>query len=97
MPQKICDFVAKIRLWVQTALTRLCMTLWNRKRMEQFSFLMISSRMPLPIRRPYIGLHGFDYDTLYPNALNIVPSISIIEQWKADYENMRLHMLYGAA
>ena len=46
-------------------------------------------------RRTFIGLRGFDYDTLYPDALNIVPPISIIEQWKADYENMRLHMIYG--
>ncbi len=46
-------------------------------------------------RRTFIGLRGFDYDTLYPNALNIVPPASIINQWKADYENMRLHMIYG--
>lgn len=46
-------------------------------------------------RRIFIGLRGFDYDTLYPDTLNIVPPASIIEQWKADYENMRLHMIYG--
>lgn len=46
-------------------------------------------------RRTFISLRGFDYDTLYPNALNIVPPVSIIDQWKADYENMRLHMIYG--
>lgn len=46
-------------------------------------------------RRTFIGLRGFDYDTLYPTALNIIPPASIIEQWKADYENMRLHMIYG--
>lgn len=46
-------------------------------------------------RRTFIGLRGFDYDTLYPNALNIVPPASIIKQWEADYENMRLHMIYG--
>lgn len=46
-------------------------------------------------RRTFIGLHGFDYDTLYPQTLNIVPPASVIEQWKADYENMRLHMIYG--
>lgn len=46
-------------------------------------------------RRTFIGLRGFDYDTLYPNALNIVPPASIIEQWKADYEEMCLHMIYG--
>ena len=46
-------------------------------------------------RRTFIGLRGFDYNTLYPDTLNIVPPASIIEQWKADYENMRLHMIYG--
>ena len=46
-------------------------------------------------RRTFIGLRGFDYDTLYPATLNIVPPASVVEQWKADYENMRLHMIYG--
>jgi hypothetical protein len=46
-------------------------------------------------RRRFIGLRGFDYDSLYPNTLNFIPPMSIIEQWKADYENMRLHMIYG--
>ncbi len=46
-------------------------------------------------RRTFIGLRGFDYDTLYPATLNIVPPASVIEQWNADYENMRLHMIYG--
>lgn len=26
---------------------------------------------------------------------NIIPPASVIEQWKADYENMRLYMIYG--
>ena len=46
-------------------------------------------------RRTFIGLRGFDYDTLYPATLNIVPPVSIAEQGKADYENMRMHMIYG--
>lgn len=46
-------------------------------------------------RRTFIGLRGFDYDTLYPATLNIVPPVSIAEQWKANYENMRMHMIYG--
>lgn len=46
-------------------------------------------------RRTFIGLRGFDYDTLYPDSLNIVPPETIIEQWKADYDHMRLHMIYG--
>lgn len=46
-------------------------------------------------RRTFVGLHGFDYDTLYPATLNIIPPYSIIDQWEADYENMCLHMIYG--
>ncbi len=46
-------------------------------------------------RRTFIGLRGFDYDTLYPPMLNIIPPAEVIEQWRTDYENMRLHMIYG--
>lgn len=46
-------------------------------------------------RRTFIGLRGFDYDSLYPNTLNFIPPTSIIEQWKVDYENMLIHMIYG--
>ncbi len=46
-------------------------------------------------RRTFIGLRGFDYDTLYPAILNIIPPAEIIEQWKEDYENMRIYMIYG--
>lgn len=46
-------------------------------------------------RRTFIGLRGFDYDTLYPATLNIIPLAEIIEQWKEDYENMRMYMIYG--
>ncbi len=46
-------------------------------------------------RRTFIGLRGFDYYTLYPPTLNIIPPAEVIEQWRADYENMRMHMIYG--
>ena len=46
-------------------------------------------------RRTFIGLRGFDYDTLYPATLNLIPPIDIIDEWRTDYENMRLHMIYG--
>lgn len=52
-------------------------------------------RQVIEHRRVYIGLRGFDYDMLYPNTLNIVPPAYVMSQWKADYENMRLHMIYG--
>ena len=46
-------------------------------------------------RRTFIGLRGFDYGSLNPETLNIIPPNDIIEQWKMDYENMRLYMIYG--
>lgn len=52
-------------------------------------------RQVIEHRRTSIGLRGFGYDTLYPVTLNIIPPHSIIDQWKVDYENMRLHMIYG--
>ncbi|WP_277464729.1 nucleotidyl transferase AbiEii/AbiGii toxin family protein [Parabacteroides sp. PF5-6] len=52
-------------------------------------------RQVIEHRRIFIGLHRFDYDTLYSKTLNIIPPYSIIDQWEADYENMRLHMIYG--
>lgn len=46
-------------------------------------------------RRTFIGLRDLDYDSLYPATLNIIPPASVAEQWKDDYENMRMHMIYG--
>lgn len=46
-------------------------------------------------RRTFIGLRNFDYNTLYPKTINLIPPTSIIKQWETDYENMRLHMIYG--
>ncbi|GHT55634.1 nucleotidyltransferase [Bacteroidia bacterium] len=46
-------------------------------------------------RRVFIGLKGFDYNTLTPKSINIVPPENIIELWKADYENMQGTMIYG--
>ena len=46
-------------------------------------------------RRIFIGLRGFDYDTLSPSTLNIIPPDHVIAHWRDDYENMRLHMIYG--
>ena len=48
-------------------------------------------------RRIFIGLRGFDYDDLYPTTLNIIPPPEIINQWRNDYENMRMYMIYGEA
>ncbi|MDR1553568.1 MAG: nucleotidyl transferase AbiEii/AbiGii toxin family protein [Prevotellaceae bacterium] len=46
-------------------------------------------------RRIFIGLNGFDYDTLAPETVKIVPPESIIDLWKADYETMQRTMIYG--
>jgi hypothetical protein len=46
-------------------------------------------------RRIFVGLKGFDYSTLAPQSISIVPSENIIDQWKDDYETMRRTMIYG--
>ena len=46
-------------------------------------------------RRIFIGLNGFDYSTLAPQTINIVPPENIIELWKVDYETMQRTMIYG--
>jgi hypothetical protein len=46
-------------------------------------------------RRIFIGLKDFDYSTLVPARINIVPPDSIIEHWKTDYETMQRTMIYG--
>lgn len=47
-------------------------------------------------RRKFIGLRGFDYNTLQPDTLNILPPTHEIEQlWKEDYRRMQDTMIYG--
>jgi len=46
-------------------------------------------------RRIFIGLKGFDYATLAPETIVIVPPDDVIDQWKNDYETMRHTMIYG--
>ncbi len=46
-------------------------------------------------RRIFIGLKGFDYDTLAPQTIKIIPPDNIIPLWKTDYETMRETMIYG--
>ena len=43
----------------------------------------------------FIGLKGFDYSTLQPKALRIVPPADIIALWRKDYEEMQETMIYG--
>ena len=46
-------------------------------------------------RRIFIGLKGFDYDTLSPETINIIPPEHALAQWQKDYETMRETMIYG--
>ena len=46
-------------------------------------------------RRVFVGLKGFDYSTLAPKTINIVPPDHIINFWKTDYETMQHTMIYG--
>ena len=46
-------------------------------------------------RRKFINLRDFDYDTLYPDTLSILPPASVDDLWRKDYENMQKTMIYG--
>lgn len=46
-------------------------------------------------RKNFIGLKEFDYSTLTPATLNIVPPLDVIAEWKKDYERMQESMIYG--
>lgn len=46
-------------------------------------------------RRKFIGLKGFDYDTLSPKTISFVPPSQIIDSWRKDYEVMQTSMIYG--
>ena len=48
-------------------------------------------------RRQFVNLKGFDYDTLYPAGLSIIPSETVEDAWRKDYEQMRMSMIYGEA
>ncbi|SCD20254.1 hypothetical protein PSM36_1432 [Proteiniphilum saccharofermentans] len=46
-------------------------------------------------RRIFIGLKDFDYSTLLPKSIRIVPPAHIIEAWRKDYATMQETMIYG--
>lgn len=48
-------------------------------------------------RRKFINLKDFDYNTLAPQLLSIVPPIPIMELWQKDYDEMLRTMIYGNA
>lgn len=48
-------------------------------------------------RRKFIGLKGFDYDTLKRQSLRIVPAGEIRDRWEADYKKTVMNMVMGPA
>lgn len=46
-------------------------------------------------RKTFIGLRGFDYSSLSPQSLSILPPASVISAWRSDYDQMRETMIYG--
>jgi len=45
-------------------------------------------------RRMFIAMKDFDYDTLLPKTINIVPPEFVIAKWEEDYNKMQT-MIYG--
>jgi hypothetical protein len=45
-------------------------------------------------RKVFIGLTEFDYDTLLPATINIIPPESVIDKWADDYTKMQT-IIYG--
>ncbi|MDY0287555.1 MAG: nucleotidyl transferase AbiEii/AbiGii toxin family protein [Sphaerochaeta sp.] len=46
-------------------------------------------------RRRFIGLKGFDYDSLFPQFIDFIPPVSVLAAWERDYQIMRENMIYG--
>lgn len=48
-------------------------------------------------RRKFIGLKGFDYDSLRKKTLKVVPEGGIRAKWETDYKNTVANMIMGEA
>jgi len=46
-------------------------------------------------RRLFIGLNGFEYDTLQPATIDFVPPASVLRNWEDDYVKMQNSMIQG--
>lgn len=46
-------------------------------------------------RRIFIGLKSFDYSTLLPQSVRILPPAGAMEMWRKDYVTMQETMIYG--
>lgn len=45
-------------------------------------------------RKTFIGLKGFNYTTLAPQTLSIIPPKSVLDDWKSDYNIKSRDMIY---
>lgn len=45
-------------------------------------------------RRMFIAMKDFDYETLSPKTIKIIPPDSVIAKWEDDYNKMQT-MIYG--
>jgi len=45
-------------------------------------------------RRMFIAMKDFDYNTLFPTTINIIPPENVMAQWEEDYNKMQT-MIYG--
>ena len=43
----------------------------------------------------HLSFKGFDYNTLAPRMIRIVPPENVISLWQQDYETMQRTMIYG--
>lgn len=83
---------------VRSALVRLCENgILIRVAQGIYYFPKIDTKWGSGVihRRTFIGLRGFDYSTLLPQTLNIVPPADIQELWRQDYRAMQESMIYG--
>ena len=46
-------------------------------------------------RRRFIGLKGFDYSSLLPKTIDIVPPEEVRSEWSRDYKSMQESMIFG--
>lgn len=100
--EKICllhEEFAKPQEWMRTE--RMSRHLYDLERMmnTQIADRALSNcdlyNSVVEHRRVFVGLKGFDYSTLAPQTVQIVPPESIINRWKEDYKIMQGSMIYG--
>ncbi|MDR1682324.1 MAG: nucleotidyl transferase AbiEii/AbiGii toxin family protein [Candidatus Symbiothrix sp.] len=51
-------------------------------------------KMVIDHRKKFNNIRGIDYQTHYPELIQICPPENLIEKWKDDYENMRQSFIY---